>query len=371
LGASPAGEPGPLTILSLLWNALKGYDRLKERGDSLFLAGEYDRARREYQKARSLLSGTDLRTVALDSLIHSCELSALGKSDDRAFTAGLDDLFELAIADKPASRAESYRILGRDFRAGYVALVQGQADRAAQYLEKAAAATPSSFVVHLELGRALSLGGRLEEAKRALDVAERLSPDDDEGRILGAAVAIEMGAFAEARRKLVPVLEAGGGSPEARFLLGKALGGMNQVDEALDALRETVRLEPHFHEAFFEAGRLLESRGDIEAAYELTRRASSLAPDETRYARALARLVLDHSLDEEAGLEACDRLMLSDPDNRWQYLHWVAELYIRRGWTSEARDPLQKALALAPPERRTERHVIEARLRELGAAPTG
>jgi hypothetical protein len=63
--------------------------------------------------------------------------------------------------------------------------------------------------------------------------------------------------------------------------------------------------------------------------------------------------------------------MLSDPDNRWQYLHWVAELYIRRGWTSEARDPLQKALALAPPERRTERHVIEARLRELGAAPTG
>jgi tetratricopeptide (TPR) repeat protein len=226
-------------------------------------------------------------------------------------------------------------------------------------------------VVHLEHGRALSLGGRLEEAKKALEIAERLSPDDDEGRILAAAVAIETGAFSEAWRKLVPVLEAGGGGPEARFLLGKALGGMNRVDEALDALRETVRLEPHFHEAFFEAGQLLEARGDVEAAYELTRRASGLAPEETRYARALARLVLDHSLDEAAGLEACDRLMLSDPDNQWQYLHWIAELYIRRGWTSEARDPLQKALALAPPDRRTERHLIEARLRELGAAPTG
>jgi hypothetical protein len=29
------------------------------------------------------------------------------------------------------------------------------------------------------------------------------------------------------------------------------------VDEALDELRETVLMEPHFHEAFFEAGRLL------------------------------------------------------------------------------------------------------------------
>jgi hypothetical protein len=57
--------------------------------------------------------------------------------------------------------------------------------------------------------------------------------------------------------------------------------------------------------------------------------------------------------------------MLEDPENRWQYLQWIAELYVRRGWKREARDPLEKALSLVPPERLTERHAIEALLRSL------
>jgi hypothetical protein len=102
----------------------------------------------------------------IDSLIRSCERQAQHEDavevDDRDGEElrypGLDDLFELAIGDKPSSRVEAYRILNHDFRSGYVALVQGNAKRAVHLLEKAAAATPSSFVVHLELGRALSLG---------------------------------------------------------------------------------------------------------------------------------------------------------------------------------------------------------------------
>jgi len=245
-----------------------------------------------------------------------------------------------------------------------VALVQGNAKRAVQLLDKAAAATPSSFVVHLELGRAQSLGGRLEDAKAALEIAERLAPEDDEGRILAAAVHIETGGFAQARARLLPAIDRGGG-PEARFLLGKALAGLRRLDEALDAFRETVLMEPHFHEAFFEAGLLLRGRGDIEGAFELLKRASGLAPDEVRYSRELASLVLENALDEEVGLAACDRLMVADEENQWQYLQWIAELYIRRGWKREARDPLEKALSLLPSERRSERHAIEARLQSL------
>jgi tetratricopeptide (TPR) repeat protein len=359
-------------VLSLFWNRLKGYERLKERADHLFLSGEFARALLEYERARSVLSPTDHRAQAVDSLIRSCERQALHEAEEAGVNdgedssfPGLDDLFELAIGDKPPSRAEAYRILGQDFRSGYVALVQGNAKRAVYLLERAAVAIPSSFVAHLELGRALSLGGRLGDARKALESAERLAPEDDEGRILAAAVYIETGAFAEARARLVPLIERGGGGPEARFLLGKALAGMNRGDEALDALRETVLMEPHFHEAFFEAGRLLRERGDVEAAFELLKRATGLAPDEVRYGRELASLVLEHALDEEVGLAACDRLMVTDNENRWQYLQWVAELYIRRGWKREARDPLEKALSLVPSERRSERHAIEARLRSL------
>jgi tetratricopeptide (TPR) repeat protein len=359
-------------VLALFWNRLKGYERLKERADRLFLAGEFERALREYLRARSVLSVTDHRAIAIDSLIRSCERQTLHEGDEDDGSDGedshsqaVDDLFELAIGDKPSSRAEAYRILGDDFRSGYVALVQGSAKRAVHLLEKAAAATPSSFVVHLELGRALSLGGRLTDARAALEISSLLAPDDDEGRILAAAVLIETGGFPEARARLLPMIERGGGGPDARFLLGKALVGMNRVDEALEALRETVLMEPHFHEAFFEAGRLLRARGDIEAAFELLKRASGLAPDEVRYGREVVSLVLESGLEEEAGLAACDRLMVGDEENRWQYLHWIAELYIRRGWKREARDPLEKALSLVPPERRSERHAIEARLQSL------
>jgi len=360
-------------VLASLWNRLKGYERLKERGNHLFLAGEFERALREYMRARSVLSVTDHRAFAIDSLIRSCERLALHQEEDEddggveedAYHTALDDLFELAIGDKAPSRVEAYRILGHDFRSGYVALVQGNAKRAVHLLERAAAATPSSFVVHLELGRALSLADRLGDAKTALETASRLAPDDEEGRVLAAAVHIETGRFSEARARLLPVVEGGGGGPEARFLLGKAAAGMNLVDEALDAFRETVLIEPHFHEAFFEAGRLLRKRGDIEAAFELLKRASGLAPDEVRYSRELASLVRENALDEEAGLSACDRLMLEDPENRWQYLQWVAELYVRRGWKREARDPLEKALSLVPPERLSERHAIETLLRSL------
>jgi tetratricopeptide (TPR) repeat protein len=354
-------------VLSLLWNFLKGYERLKERGDHLFLAGEFERALREYSRARSVLSDADHRAIAVDALIRSCERQASREVqyEEDPYHPGLDDLFELAIGDKESSRAEAYRILGRDFRSGYLALVQGSAERAIELLESAAAATPSSFVVHLELGRALSLGGRLEDARAALEIAERLAPADEEGRILAAAVRIETGDSAGARARLLPVIERGAGGPDARFLLGKALARMGRVDEALEVLRETVLMEPHFHEAFFEASRLLRRRGDVEGAFELLKRASGLAPDEVGYSRELALLVLENTLEEEAGLAACDRLMLSDGENRWEYLHWVGQLYIRRGWRREARDPLSKALELAPPERRSERLAIQARLESI------
>ncbi|MGH9323365.1 MAG: tetratricopeptide repeat protein [Vicinamibacteria bacterium] len=355
----------------MLWrllNRLRGYERLKGRGDRLFLAGEFERAFREYSRARSILSGSDHRAFALDALLRSCERQSSAISEEKLedlVPPGLEDLFELAIGDKPASRAEAYRILGPDFRAGYVALVQGKANRAAHQLRKAAAAAPSSFVVHLELGRALSLASRLEEARDALEIAERLAPTDDEGRLLSAAVHLELGRFQEARSRLLPLLDHGEAGPEVLYLMGKALSGLKHVDEALEKFRETVKIEPHFHEAFFEGGRLLKERGDVEGAFQLMSRASALAPDDVHYNRELASLVLSHALDERVGLAACDRLMVADDENRWQYLHWIAELYIRRGWKREARDPLEKALALVPEERRRERHAIEEMLSSL------
>ncbi len=110
----------------------------------------------------------------------------------------------------------------------------------------------------------------------------------------------------------------------------------------------------------------LKEEDDIPAAFGLLRRACSLEPDDVIYNRELARLVLDNNLDVEAGLAACDRLMVTDEENQWRYLWWISELYQRRGWKKEARDPLQKALKLIPDEMNSDRLILEQRLAELG-----
>jgi tetratricopeptide (TPR) repeat protein len=367
-------------VLARAWNYLYGYERLRHRGDRLFLAGELDRARHEYARARSVLGARDYRSTTIDALIHQCDTLAreaggsmalpspvpvaepLARADEEPFHPGLDDLFELAIGDKDTGRIDAYRALNDEFKAGYVALVQGDAVRAAAYLASAADSPAASFVVQLELGRARSLAGEMGLAREALKLAHGAAPTDIEVLVLLSAVNIELGHYGEARERLVSVAESEGDDPDVIFLLGRALVGLKQEDAALEKFRETVANEPNFHEAYFEAALLLGH--DREAQFRLLNRACALAPDEVRYNRELARLVLAETFDEETGLAACDRLMVTDEGNAWEYLYWIAQLYIRRGWKREARDPLQKALRLVPPERSADRRAIEACLRQ-------
>ena len=371
-------------MFSRILNHLRGFDTLKQRGDQFFLSGEFRRALAAYRRARSVLSESDIRAATVEALIRECQTRTVGDGagieeldagDDEAeppgeaaepgepseFVPGLEDFFELAIADKPSERAAAYREHGQDFQAGYVALVQGDGEEAVRHLESA---TGSGFIVPLELGRALSLVGRMEEARAVLEAAWQSSRSDDEVGVLLSAVNIELGRFEEAKRILTPMARTTSG-PEVVFLLGRALAGLGQTEEALSLFRKTVKIESRFHEAFFEGASLLARVGDAEAAFQLLNRACALAPDEIRYNQKLAELVLENGLDAEVGLAACDRLMVTDEDNRWRYLHWIAELYLRRGWRREARDPLQKALRLVPDHRKEERLVIEQRLAEI------
>lgn len=373
-------------MIARVLNYLYGYERLRHRGDRLFLAGEFERARIEYTRARSVLSSRDYRSSTLDALIRECDLQARGRgrasaapsfeppwedvedpeSDEaRGFYPGLDDLFELAIGEKEPDRIGFYRAMNDDFKAGYVALVQANPERAVRFLSSSAASPGASFVAHLELGRAHSLGGDMGAAREALKLAERSAPNDTEVAILASAVNIELGRYEEARIRLQRLADAAVDSPDVKFLLGRALVGLGRDDRALEMFRETVAAEPNFHEAFFEASMLLGKRGDRDAQFRLLSRACALAPDEVRYNRELAELVLAENFDAQAGLAACDRLMVTDEDNAWQYLFWIAQLYVRRGWKREARDPLEKALRLVPPEQRAERREIEAYLGTL------
>ena len=200
-----------------------------------------------------------------------------------------------------------------------------------------------------------------------------MRPKDRELQNLLAAVDIQLGRFENAVGILEPLagLDTEAVGPETVFLLGRAFAGLGKTDQALERFKQTVELDARFHEAFFEAARILKERREVPGSLRLLGQACSLAPDEILYNLELAQLVLDNEIEEEIGLEACDRLMVTDEENQWRYLSWIAELYVRRGWKGEAQDPLRKALELVPPSETAERRALERRLADLEGNSVG
>ena len=362
-----------------LFYRLLGAGRFKQRGDQFFLENDFAKALNEYRRARGALSSSDYRVATIDALIRECSVRvgvpvytadtelfpSADAGEDPSALPGIQDLFELAIADKTTERMRAYRGLGEEFQTGYVFLVQGDGDTAARHLELAARKNPAAFVLQLELGRALSMTGDMARAREELTKAHQMSPRDRELLNLLSAVDVELGRFEDAVGLLAPLAEGKDVGPDTFYLLGKALAGMGKKEQALEQFRRSVKLDSRFHEAYFEAAKILIEDGEAPNAKRLLLRACALVPDEVSYNLELVRLVLQHELEEEIGLEACDRLMVTDEENQWQYLSWVAELYIRRGWKREARDPLRKALKLIPSDLSGERRELERKLRDL------
>ena len=373
--------------ISAVWGGLVrllvGFERTKQRGDRFFLDGDFHRARRQYEKARAVLPELDYRIPTVDALIRECSVRtgeppaaahwsrppsppaaewADAPDEELAFVPDMKDLLELAIAEKSSTRAGLYRGLGSEFESGYVALVQGDAPRAAERLRLASRKAAGSFVVQLELGRALGMAGEMNAARIELEKAIRLRPLDVEALSLLAAIHLQLHQYSEAERILLPIADREGSAAEPSFLLGQSLAGQGKRQDALERFREAVERDAGFHDAYFEAGKLLRQESDDRGALGLLVRACSMVPDDVEYNRELATLVMDRELDVATGLAACDRLMITDEENRWEYLGWVADLYVRRGWKREAIDPLRKAIDLVPPQRTRERLSLQRRL---------
>ena len=389
----------PRAKISIVWmrflNSVVGFDRIKDRGDRHFVDGDYHRAKREYERALSILAPLDYRAPTIDALIRECSVRTEGPVDlkdegarigtpspqisptsmtaeeELPFIPDMKDFLELAIAGKTPERAAMYRGLRWEFEAGYVALVQGEPERAIELFLLAGRKSHPTFVFHLELGRAMSMVGDMTAALVELEKATLLSPDDLEASNLMGAVLLQLGKPEDAEKVLLPLVERQEAGAEALLLLGRSLAFQGRRCDALARFREAVERDGAFPDAYFEAGRLLKEEGDDGGALSLFQQACSILPDEVEYNRELATLVLERELDVDAGLAACDRLMITDEENRWEYLSWVAELYLRNGWRREAIDPLRKAITLVPSDRHKERVGLKTRLADLERIPNG
>lgn len=134
------------------------------------------------------------------------------------------------------------------FGLGRIRMMMGQADDAIAALETAIALNPSFAHAHHGLGMALTLAGRLDEARCSLVQVERLSPRDP---ILWATIVVHVLAdilagdapsALQQARKALQMPRAAGYWPHAVHAAALAINGNS--DEARDALALAISAKP-------------------------------------------------------------------------------------------------------------------------------
>lgn len=115
-------------------------------------------------------------------------------------------------------------------------------------------------------GCALALGGDLRSARRPLEVAHRLDPDDHTAAVTYARLAMVAGDFDESRKVLTAALAKNPADPRAHMFLGTTERNAGNLDAALASFREAARLAPRDAGIRAALGGLLFQRGDMPAA---------------------------------------------------------------------------------------------------------
>ena len=232
-----------------------------------------------------------------------------------------------------------------DWRLASLNMFVGSLDTAESHLREMVARDPGDLETRLQLARALTGLGRMEEARselRTVVVAPRRSESDgprishykaQAHRMLGSLSATA-GDTEAAITSYRASLAEDAGQPKVHLALAELFGDTNQMgkgiehleaalalepdlaparynlgvflaiqgreDEAIPQLEEAVRLDPSDPVTYNTLGRLQARRGDRSAAEALFRKAVQLEPGYADAHRNLAQILADQGRTEEA-----------------------------------------------------------------------
>ncbi len=106
-----------------------------------------------------------------------------------------------------------------------------------------------------------------------------------------AIAALELERFEDARREAAAAVSRSSDDPTARYVLARALLGLDRLDEAEPLAASLIAEEPDRTDWLYLLGRIRRARGgrdDLRSAEALFRRAMTLRPDEAESALGLA-----------------------------------------------------------------------------------
>ncbi|MGZ3378021.1 MAG: tetratricopeptide repeat protein, partial [Phenylobacterium sp.] len=198
------------------------------------------------------------------------------------------------------------------------------------------------------------------EAEKVLTSA----PKDPRALLILASAKRRMGDSAGAKALLAPLARAWPNAANTRYELGLALADLGEADDAAEALRHAVRLNPDLADAWRALGDLAFKAGDVasaEAAYAEHRIATVTEPALKPAARALYG-------GQVAEAQALLRAHLASRLNDRTATRLLAEAYLRQGRYPDAEVLFARCLELDPEHDGARFSLADALFRQQKAA---
>jgi len=155
----------------------------------------------------------------------------------------------------------------------------GEALEALERAKEAPMVRPGLFLQTADLYLRL---GRRRDAQRVYQRALEIDPDNAHALVGMCRMALGRRKFANAAQFALDALQKAYHSPQAHFLLGRALTGMKEFERAAEAFRTAISFNPNFPEAHVRLAALLDKHlddGDLAKAHRrLARRMSGADP---------------------------------------------------------------------------------------------
>jgi len=182
---------------------------------------------------------------------------------------------------------------------GTALYLQGRMQEAVVHLQESLRISPGFPNVHHNLGNALAGLGRTKEAIAHYQEALQIK-SDDAGVLSDLGVALGMeNRFPEAVERFQEALRIEPDNVEARMNLGTALDRMNRLPEAVEQFQQALKLKPDSAEALDNLGLALGKLNRIPEAIARFQEAAGLKPDsaDIRYHLGIA-LARAHRLQD-------------------------------------------------------------------------
>jgi len=299
--------------------------------ETLARRGETARAREEYQRALTVITGSDDDDVARRDEVRS-RLAAIDLTAEK-----FDDAKATLLALEKPDAPEALALRAR------AALAWGDAKEAKRLAKLLATAEPEESAL-LDGEAELKLG-HAARASESFDRAVKKGGPEVRGDV--AAVWRRGGHDAEAESELRAWTAAKPDDSEARLALGAFLERGGRYAEAETELRAAIRLAPGSAEAFNYLGYSLADRGErLEDSVQLIRRALEIDPHNGAYLDSLgwAYFRLGRTGEARTALEQAVREFPRDAT----VLEHLGDVHAALGDNASARAFWQRALDAGP-----------------------